>query len=107
MRSLKQNSHFTCINLKDIVNLFLIKNIIFVKIRTEEGIFMRYIITTVWAVIFVEIIGFIGSKLTQMAFNPCESALIGAAFGLLFTAIIPTVAIIKKNDSKNASNVVK
>ncbi|MCT7856047.1 MAG: YjzD family protein, partial [Lactobacillus iners] len=38
---------------------------------------MRYIITTVWAVIFVEIIGFIGSKLTQMAFNPCESALIG------------------------------
>ena len=42
-----------------------------------------------------------------MVFNPCESALIGAAFGLLFTAIIPTVAIIKKNDSKNASDVVK
>ncbi|WP_297817364.1 YjzD family protein [uncultured Lactobacillus sp.] len=52
---------------------------------------MRYIVTTVWSVIFMEIIGFIAASLTQMKFDPQQSALIGVVFGILFTAIIPTI----------------
>lgn len=39
----------------------------------------------------MEIIGFIAASLTQMKFDPQQSALIGVVFGILFTAIIPTI----------------
>lgn len=51
---------------------------------------MRYITTMVWAIIFAEIIGFIASALTQMDFNPMQSLIVGAIFGLAFN-IIPYI----------------
>ena len=41
----------------------------------------------VWAVIFTEIIGFIGGALTQMDFNPMQSLIVGAIFGLVFNVL--------------------
>lgn len=52
---------------------------------------MRYIITVIWSCIFCEIIGFIAASLTQMQFNPMQSLIIGAVFGLLFAIIIPAI----------------
>lgn len=52
---------------------------------------MRYIVTTIWSVIFMEIIGFIAASLTQMKFDPIQSLIIGVVFGILFAAIIPTI----------------
>ena len=52
---------------------------------------MRYIITMVWSCIFCEVIGFIAASLTQMQFNPMQSLIIGAVFGLLFAIIIPAI----------------
>lgn len=48
---------------------------------------MRYLTTMVWAVIFTEIIGFIGGALTQMDFNPMQSLIVGAIFGLVFNVL--------------------
>lgn len=59
----------------------------------------------IWSVIFVEIIGFIASQLTQMRFDPQESAIIGAAFGLLFAAIIPTITAKSHKDESNYSKL--
>lgn len=48
---------------------------------------MRYVVTTVWAILFTMIIGFIASALTNMDFNPMQSVIIGAIFGLFFNVI--------------------
>lgn len=66
---------------------------------------MRYIITMIWSVIFMEIIGFIASQLTQTRFDPQESAIVGAAFGLLFAAIMPTITAKSHHDDSKYSKL--
>lgn len=62
---------------------------------------MRYIVTIFWSTIYCEIIGFIASALTSMAFDPVQSGIIGVVFGLLFAFIIPGIAAKShKDDSK-------
>lgn len=51
----------------------------------------RYIVTVIWSTIFMEIIGFIAASLTQMKFDPQQSAIIGVVFGILFAATIPHI----------------
>lgn len=78
--SIANSINFACENL-----LFLLRYL------AKEGEIMRYIITMIWSCIFCEIIGFIAASLTQMQFNPMQSLIIGAVFGLLFAIIIPAI----------------
>lgn len=72
----------------------------------KEGIYMgRYIITIIWSVIFMMIVGFIGAPLTQSVFNPKEALLIGFVFGILFAAIIPTITAHSHKDNSKFSKL--
>lgn len=72
----------------------------------KEGIIMgRYIVTIVWSVIYMMVIGFIAAPLTQSAFNPKESLIIGVVFGILFAAIIPTITAHSHKDKSKFSNL--
>ena len=66
---------------------------------------MRYIITVIWSCIFCEIIGFIAASLTQMQFNPMQSLIIGAVFGLLFAIIIPAIPATSHKDKSKYSKL--
>lgn len=66
---------------------------------------MRYIVTAIWGSIFMSIIGFIASALTQMKFKPIESLIVGAIFGLLFAIIIPTITAHSHHDKSKYSKL--
>ncbi len=66
---------------------------------------LRYLITMLWSMVFCSIIGFIGSALTQRTYAPIESLIIGAAFGLLFAAIIPTITAHSTKDKSRYSKL--
>lgn len=51
----------------------------------------RYIVNTVWSVIFMSIVGFIAAPLTQNKYYPVEAIIAGVIFGILFTAIMPAI----------------
>lgn len=67
---------------------------------------MRYIVSMFWAIIYCEIIGFIASALTSMAFDPVQSGIIGAVFGLLFAFIIPGITAKSHKDSSKFSKML-
>ncbi|CCK84471.1 Uncharacterized conserved secreted or membrane protein [Lactobacillus equicursoris DSM 19284 = JCM 14600 = CIP 110162] len=51
----------------------------------------RYIVCTVWGMIFMFIVGFIGAPLTQSSYDPVTLLVVGAIFGFLFSLIIPKI----------------
>lgn len=65
----------------------------------------RYLITIIWSVIYMMIIGFIGAPLTQNAFNPMEALIIGIVFGILFAAIIPAITAHSHKDKSKYSKL--
>lgn len=72
----------------------------------KEGITMgRYIVTIIWSVIYMMVVGFIASPLTQSTFNPTEALIIGVVFGILFAAIIPTITAHTHKDNSKFSNL--
>lgn len=72
----------------------------------KEGINMgRYIITVIWSVIYMMVIGFIAAPLTQSTFNPMESLIIGIVFGILFAAIMPTITAHSHKDKSKFSKL--
>lgn len=72
----------------------------------KEGINMgRYIITVIWSVIYMMVIGFIAAPLTQSTFNPTESLIIGIIFGILFAAIMPTITAHSHKDKSKFSKL--
>ncbi|KRM39817.1 hypothetical protein FC39_GL000970 [Lactobacillus hamsteri DSM 5661 = JCM 6256] len=72
----------------------------------KEGITMgRYIVTIIWSVIYMMVIGFIAAPLTQSAFEPKEALIIGIVFGILFAAIIPTITAHSHKDKSEYSKL--
>ena len=49
--------------------------------------------------------GFIAASLTQMQFNPMQSLIIGAVFGLLFAIIIPAITAKSYKDKSKYSKL--
>lgn len=61
----------------------------------------RFIVTVIWSVIYMFVVGFIAAPLTQSVFEPKEALIIGLIFGVLFALIIPAItAKSHKDDSK-------
>lgn len=72
----------------------------------KEGITMgRYIVTIIWSVIYMMVVGFIAAPLTQSTFNSTEALIIGVVFGILFAAIIPTITAHTHKDNSKFSNL--
>lgn len=65
----------------------------------------RYIVTIIWSVIYMMVVGFIAAPLTQSTFEPKEALLIGVIFGILFAAIIPTITAHSHKDKSKYSNL--
>lgn len=65
----------------------------------------RYIVTIVWSVIYMMVVGFIAAPLTSSTFEPKEALLIGVIFGILFAAIIPTITAHSHKDKSKYSNL--
>lgn len=65
----------------------------------------RYIMTIIWSVIFMMVVGFIAAPLTQSTFEPKEALLIGVVFGILFAAIIPTITAHSHKDKSAYSKL--
>ncbi|CCI85360.1 YjzD family protein [Lactobacillus pasteurii] len=65
----------------------------------------RYLITIFWSVIYMIVIGFIAGPLTQTTFNPIQAVIIGVVFGILFSAIIPTITANSHKDKSKYSNL--
>ena len=65
----------------------------------------RYIVTIIWSVIYMMVVGFIAPPLTQSTFNPTEALIIGVVFGILFAAIIPTITAHTHKDNSKFSNL--
>ncbi len=65
----------------------------------------RYLITIIWSVIYMMIIGFIGAPLTQNTFNPMEALIMGVVFGILFAAIIPAITAHSHKDKSKYSKL--
>ncbi|MBD5431018.1 YjzD family protein [Lactobacillus agrestimuris] len=65
----------------------------------------RYIVTIIWSVIYMMVIGFIAAPLTQSVFEPKEALLIGIVFGILFAIIIPTITAHSHKDKSKYSNL--
>ncbi|KRK08629.1 hypothetical protein FC52_GL000327 [Lactobacillus pasteurii DSM 23907 = CRBIP 24.76] len=51
------------------------------------------------------VIGFIAGPLTQTTFNPIQAVIIGVVFGILFSAIIPTITANSHKDKSKYSNL--
>lgn len=65
----------------------------------------RYLITIIWSVIYMMVVGFIGAPLTHSQFNPLEALIIGIIFGILFAAIIPTITAHSHKDKSKFSKL--
>lgn len=65
----------------------------------------RYIISMIWAMVFMSIVGFIASALTSTTYNPIQSLVIGAVFGLLFSVIIPRITAKSHHDDSKYSKL--
>ena len=65
----------------------------------------RYIVTIIWSVIYMMVIGFIAAPLTQSVFEPKEALFIGIVFGILFAIIIPTITAHSHKDKSKYSNL--
>lgn len=69
----------------------------------------RYIITIVWSVIYMLIIGFIAGPLVQSAsFSGADlknCLVVGVIFGILFAAIIATITAHSHKDNSKYSNL--
>lgn len=53
----------------------------------------------------MSIVGFIAAPLTQNVYAPVEALIVGAVFGLLFTALIPTITAHSHKDKSNYSKL--
>lgn len=74
--------------------------------KAKEGIKVgRYLVTVIWSIIYMMIIGFIAAPLTQNVFNPQESLIMGIIFGVLFAAIIPTITAHSHKDKSKFSKL--
>ena len=69
----------------------------------------RYIITTVWSVIYMLAVGFIAGPLTRSAsFNGTDlrnCVIVGIIFGILFSAIIATITARSHKDNSKYSKL--
>ncbi|KRL90815.1 YjzD family protein [Lactobacillus kalixensis] len=65
----------------------------------------RYIVTIVWSVIYMMVIGFIAAPLTSSTFNAKDALIIGVVFGILFAAIIPTITAHSHKDNSKFSKL--
>lgn len=69
----------------------------------------RYIVTIVWSVIYMLIVGFIAGPLTQSAsFDATDvrnCLIVGVIFGILFSAIIATITAHSHKDNSKYSNL--
>lgn len=65
----------------------------------------RYIVTIIWSVIYMMVIGFIAAPLTSSVFNAKEALYIGIVFGILFAVIIPTITAHSVKDKSKYSKL--
>lgn len=65
----------------------------------------RYLVTIIWSVVYMMVVGFIAAPLTQNVFNPQQALIIGLIFGLLFAAIIPTITAHAPKDKSKYSKL--
>lgn len=65
----------------------------------------RFIVTIVWSVIYMMIVGFIAAPLTQSVFEPKEALIIGLIFGVLFYLIIPAITAHSHKDNSKYSKL--
>lgn len=65
----------------------------------------RFIVTVIWSIIYMLIIGFIAAPLTQSVFEPKEAILIGVIFGVLFALIIPAITAGSHKDKSKYSKL--
>ncbi|AKG66724.1 YjzD family protein [Lactobacillus helveticus] len=69
----------------------------------------RYLVTIVWSIIYMFVVGFIAGPLTQSAsfnVNDVKTCLIvGLIFGILFSAIIATITAHSHKDNSKYSKL--
>jgi ABC-type Fe3+-siderophore transport system permease subunit len=69
----------------------------------------RYIVTIVWSVIYMFVVGFIAGPLTRSAsFNATDMrncVIVGVIFGILFSAIIATITAHTQKDNSKYSKL--
>lgn len=72
----------------------------------KEGMTMgRYIVTILWSIVYMLVVGFIAAPLTFSVFDPKEATIIGIVFGVLFAAIIPTITAHSVKDKSKFSKL--
>lgn len=67
--------------------------------KVERGGGMKEIIVVIWALVLGQLVGYIGSAVTSLAYSPVTVAIISAIFGLI-VCILPHVLNTKATTSK-------